>query len=64
MYEVAMENDLAMISIHVPREGHDGREETPANPYMNISIHVPREGHDKRAVISATAVSNFYPRAP
>ena len=34
------------ISIHVPREGHDGLCHVSAL-YQVISIHVPREGHDR-----------------
>ena len=33
------------ISIHVPREGHDGGDGKWLN-ILGISIHVPREGHD------------------
>ena len=36
---------LALISIHVPREGHDRMEEI-LDREIEISIHVPREGHD------------------
>ena len=36
------------ISIHVPREGHDGRY-TEVVSKRAISIHVPREGHDSAA---------------
>ena len=37
-----------MISIHVPREGHDGfNPQMVVNDEM-ISIHVPREGHDEQ----------------
>ena len=34
-----------VISIHVPREGHDALAEFSGGA-MVISIHVPREGHD------------------
>ena len=37
-----------MISIHVPREGHD-RHRPAADGDRGISIHVPREGHDLEA---------------
>ena len=36
------------ISIHVPREGHDGVGEMFAPRSREISIHVPREGHDSK----------------
>ena len=36
------------ISIHVPREGHDGNGHYHAEAYRAISIHVPREGHDSK----------------
>ena len=36
---------LIIISIHVPREGHDNYLAT-CTPRQLISIHVPREGHD------------------
>ena len=35
------------ISIHVPREGHDGSVAAEW-ARMIISIHVPREGHDQQ----------------
>ena len=35
-----------LISIHVPREGHDANYIAMLNKALNISIHVPREGHD------------------
>ena len=35
-----------VISIHVPREGHDSHSRTFAAHGAAISIHVPREGHD------------------
>ena len=39
-------NRMFLISIHVPREGHDA--DTYHDNYLRfgISIHVPREGHD------------------
>ena len=37
-----------IISIHVPREGHDDTL-APRIAAATISIHVPREGHDKGA---------------
>ena len=37
---------LSVISIHVPREGHDNADFMLLAPDDNISIHVPREGHD------------------
>ncbi len=36
---------LIIISIHVPREGHDCFDSVPSM-IPKISIHVPREGHD------------------
>ena len=38
-----------IISIHVPREGHDGLGEVVAVTPLRISIHVPREGHDAKS---------------
>ena len=38
------------ISIHVPREGHDGLLVSSIMPTKQISIHVPREGHDNLRV--------------
>ena len=35
-----------LISIHVPREGHDAGDITAPIAFFAISIHVPREGHD------------------
>ena len=35
-----------LISIHVPREGHDGAVTLDGLAGQVISIHVPREGHD------------------
>ena len=36
----------ALISIHVPREGHDHKRICFSRTDRAISIHVPREGHD------------------
>ena len=41
-----LKNHGADISIHVPREGHDLRQERGRGHRSGISIHVPREGHD------------------
>ena len=38
--------DITHISIHVPREGHDGVVMSELRSEA-ISIHVPREGHDR-----------------
>ena len=38
-------NKELIISIHVPREGHDSFY-WPVFAHLSISIHVPREGHD------------------
>ena len=38
--------DGMIISIHVPREGHDQPPELGVIGADAISIHVPREGHD------------------
>ena len=35
-----------IISIHVPREGHDAYSSSLSVSGVHISIHVPREGHD------------------
>ena len=37
-----------LISIHVPREGHDDKYKKKYIKRVKISIHVPREGHDPR----------------
>ena len=37
---------LPQISIHVPREGDDGRPVRNKDYNLPISIHVPREGDD------------------
>ena len=44
--------DRELISIHVPREGHDDQL-AGIQAVLDISIHVPREGHDRRAVRAA-----------
>ena len=38
---------VVLISIHVPREGHDHHLHEQQHG-RDISIHVPREGHDRR----------------
>ena len=53
-----------VISIHVPREGHDRFVTLGAKKYAYISIHVPREGHDVRVVKRQSKAGNFNPRAP
>ena len=37
---------VRIISIHVPREGHDAYQLGAIKGDLTISIHVPREGHD------------------
>ena len=44
-YRVRVMKENYPISIHVPREGHDGFSNLPTINFI-ISIHVPREGHD------------------
>ena len=39
-------DSAVLISIHVPREGHDPFPVKKFKPLVCISIHVPREGHD------------------
>ena len=41
------ESRKLIISIHVPREGHDRLYLYADARYQTISIHVPREGHDR-----------------
>ena len=55
---------LKIISIHVPREGHDAFTACVMVKSDDISIHVPREGHDMAGVITARSIDYFYPRAP
>ena len=45
-----------LISIHVPREGHDQTITIPKHPQA-ISIHVPREGHDNQHIFDGRSVS-------
>ena len=40
---------IMIISIHVPREGHDRADNVGYWGRIWISIHVPREGHDRCA---------------
>ena len=51
------------ISIHVPREGHDGLLSV-GRVSCGISIHVPREGHDAKHRLKNLNITNFNPRAP
>ena len=53
-----------MISIHVPREGHDYHLRACVTSVSRISIHVPREGHDVIAALSMSPALHFNPRAP
>ena len=53
----------AVISIHVPREGHDPQAGT-LFPRVAISIHVPREGHDQSIPSAVPKYGDFNPRAP
>ena len=52
------------ISIHVPREGHDGYWGRIWERVEVISIHVPREGHDTIDYIYNRFSTHFNPRAP
>ena len=51
------------ISIHVPREGHDGFSALTQGA-VNISIHVPREGHDPNDRASARRVHEISIHVP
>ena len=53
-----------VISIHVPREGHDDVACVPAVPAVYISIHVPREGHDAAAVVRRVVRREFQSTCP
>ena len=53
-----------LISIHVPREGHDQDRRYKLQPVVPISIHVPREGHDGHTQGAAVGGRHFNPRAP
>ena len=39
--------DVAVISIHAPREGRDGYADSVVSIRLHISIHAPREGRDQ-----------------
>ena len=52
-----------IISIHVPREGHDF-DYAGYFSGKRISIHVPREGHDSSFQKSSPRFAHFNPRAP
>ena len=56
-------NYWRIISIHVPREGHDFELYYQVAGFF-ISIHVPREGHDSHGASYARERLYFYPRAP
>ncbi len=53
-----------VISIHVPREGHDWASAVVVDCWCSISIHVPREGHDKTEIELLELGQHFNPRAP
>ena len=53
----------AAISIHAPRAGRDEPDGTYSQVRV-ISIHAPRAGRDELQSLSASALSNFNPRAP
>ena len=56
---------LCLISIHVPREGHDADVLHYTGYKLPISIHVPREGHDPLGLVAAVkgmAISIHVPR--
>ena len=48
---------ISLISIHVPREGHDDKD-------VEISIHVPREGHDPLLMASIFPSLGFQSTCP
>ena len=53
-----------IISIHVPREGHDYYPSKSFDQVSRISIHVPREGHDtavKDVVLGAPVFQSTCP---
>ena len=52
-----------VISIHVPREGHDKYHRHKAHEHP-ISIHVPREGHDSAVFRNTAAVGKFQSTCP
>ena len=55
---------LRVISIHVPREGHDILFSLLPPIVSRISIHVPREGHDYKQTALFLLDIDFNPRAP
>ena len=52
-----------VISIHVPREGHDLLLRSRSSIARTISIHVPREGHDTGDKLAKLIHAHFNPRA-
>ena len=54
---------VIVISIHVPREGHDGQGRDLQSTNV-ISIHVPREGHDGIAKYSRVNGARFQSTCP
>ena len=52
-----------LISIHVPRTGHDRPTRAIRGAYR-ISIHVPRTGHDARARLEAIEAEKFQSTCP
>ena len=54
----------ALISIHVPREGHDHDDGNAQLRWIDISIHVPREGHDPRIADATKKATAFQSTCP
>ena len=54
---------LFAISIHVPREGHDRRQDFDISA-IQISIHVPREGHDANPEVCLLATKGISIHVP
>ena len=52
-----------IVSIHVPRAGHDAIIMRPDCRSI-VSIHVPRAGHDAQLSASCCMFASFNPRAP
>ena len=62
-YPIDYTPDVANISIHVPREGHDISDADISSQSV-ISIHVPREGHDDQFAEFIGGVTQFQSTCP
>ena len=64
LFQHRLDRRRRLISIHVPREGHDSTTSPVSGSTFKISIHVPREGHDADSAAGKELFNIFQSTCP